>query len=106
MGEIAFGLLIRIEGAVPEFLIFRASASPRDNHGQGGFAFPEIVADGLADHRGGATIIQGVINDLEGEAEILAIRRECGGILFAFNAQRRARRLQRRLRTERPSWLR
>ena len=70
--QIAVGLLIEIQRAIPEGLIFAAATTSGDNDWQRGLAFTEVIADGFPNHGGGAAIVECIVDDLEGQSEVLA----------------------------------
>lgn len=89
MCQIVFVLMFWIECVVLEFLIFGIVMMVGNNYGQGGFVFLEIVVYGFVDDRCGVVIVQGIIDDLEGEVEIFVICRQgvCIGFIFWFGRQ-------------------
>src|SRR5258705_339411 len=73
MGEIALVLLEVLERAAPEAALFDAAAPIGEHHRQRDLALAEIIADGLAELRLARRVIQHVVDQLEGDAEIEAI---------------------------------
>src|SRR5579863_1890301 len=71
--EIAVALLAGFEGAAPEFALVFVRRLERQHHRQRDLAVAEIVADRLAELRLPRRIIEHVVDQLEGDAEIAAI---------------------------------
>ena len=79
MRQVRIGLLVRIKRTIPETLILVSAATTCDYNGQGDFTFPEVITHRLADYGCRATIIKGVIDQLECNAEMSA---ELEGVLL------------------------
>ena len=86
--EVGVFLRFRVQRAVPESPVLVRAPAARDDHRQRDLAFPEIVADRFADHGGRPAIIERIIDDLEGQAEILAIGGKRGGVAGSRGGQR------------------
>ena len=71
--EIVFGLLAFFHGAAPEFALLFAAAAEREHHRQRDLAFAEIIADGLAELRLARRIVERIVDQLIGDAEIEAV---------------------------------
>ena len=70
--EIAVALVELLDGALPEFAVDGAAAQEGQDHRQGDLALAEIVADGLAELGLAAGIVERIVDQLEGDAEIHA----------------------------------
>ena len=70
--EIAVALVELLDGALPEFAVDRAAAQEGEDHRQRDLALAEIVADGLAELGLAAGIVERIVDQLEGDAEIHA----------------------------------
>ena len=84
MLQILGALLLLLERAAPEAPLLGAAAREGDDDGQRDLAFPEIVADGLAQQRLPGRIVEGIVDELEGDAEIVAVDGE--GLRLATRA--------------------
>ena len=69
-------------GTAPEFAIILVAAGVGQDHRQGDLAIAEIIAGILAHGFGVRHIIDGVVHQLEGDAEIAAIAGQCLLALF------------------------
>ena len=76
MVEVALVLLEILERPAPEDALGLAAAREGQEHGQGDLALAEIVADALAQAGLARAVVQRVVDQLEGDAEIVAIGRE------------------------------
>ena len=101
--EVGLGLLLPADGPLPERRLARPGAGDGQQQRQGRLAFAEVVAGVLAQGLGRAAVVERVVGELEGQAEVQAV-----------GAQRRdraprprrptPRRPRRRRRTARRSW--
>ena len=73
MREVALALLALLERPAPEPALRGIAALEGQDHGQGDLAVTEIVADALAEHDFARAVVQHVIDQLKGNAEILAV---------------------------------
>ena len=90
MGKIVVGNAAAGHRGAPEGAILLAAARVGEDHRQGHLAVAEIVADALAHGLGVGGIIDHVVDELEGDAEIAAIGFERQLIVFArFGDHRR-----------------
>src|ERR1700722_18404900 len=71
--EIALAHLAFFQSAAPEITLLRLSAPERKHHRQGDLSLAEIVADVLAELGRCAAIIERVVDQLKGDAEIGAV---------------------------------
>ena len=71
--EIALRHFALLQRAPPEFALAFRAAAERQHDRQGDLAFAEIVADILAELGRGAAVVERVVDQLEGDAEIDAI---------------------------------
>src|SRR6202034_3657481 len=71
--EIALAHLAFFQSAAPEITLLRLSATERKHHRQGDLSLAEIVADVLAELGRCAAIIERVVDQLKGDAEIGAV---------------------------------
>src|SRR5271166_2733122 len=78
--EICIGGIRILKRTPPEFPFALRSASERKHDGQRDLAFAKIIADILAELYGLASIVERVIDQLEGDAQIHA-ERSAGGLL-------------------------
>src|SRR5947207_4951955 len=70
--EIAVVLVEILDGALPEFAVYGTAAQEGEDHRQGDLALAKIVAYGLAELGLAAGIVERVVDQLEGDAEIHA----------------------------------
>ncbi len=70
--EIALVLVEILDGALPELAVHGAAAQEGQDHRQGDLALAEIVADGLAELGLAPGIVERIVDQLEGDAEIHA----------------------------------
>ena len=68
--EIVGTLVELLDGALPELAIDGAAAQEGQDHRQGDLALAEVVADRLAELGFAAGVIEGVVDQLEGDTEI------------------------------------
>ena len=66
-------LLAPVDGADPELALRRACARHGEQKRQGGLAFAEVVAGILAERVTVAGIVEGVVDQLEGQTQVLAV---------------------------------
>src|SRR5262245_43206582 len=69
-GEVALANVTLFQRSVPKFPLLFCAAAEREDDRQSDFPFPEIVADILAEFGRCSTIVERVIDELEGDAEI------------------------------------
>src|SRR6185312_5121714 len=69
-GEVGLALLEILDGAMPELALLGAARLIGENDGKRHLAFPEIVADALAELGLAGGIVERVVDELEGDAEI------------------------------------
>ena len=84
MLEIAVALLAVLQRAAPEFALALVGGAQRQYHRQRDLAVAEIVADALAELRLQRRIVEHVVDELEGDAEIAAEGFE--GLLLGLRA--------------------
>ena len=89
IGEIVRRLVAVFQRALPEVPFLRSAAAIGENDGQRDLALAEIITHALAELLGRARIIQSVVDQLEGDAEVAAIGFK--GCLFAGRALRHNR---------------
>src|ERR1700735_2471448 len=91
-GMIEIGVLglAALKRPAPEFAFIVAAASESEHHRKCDLALAEIVADVLAEPRRRAAIVEHVIDQLEGDAEIHAERAAGGGFSLLPRRPRRA----------------
>ena len=73
MGEVALALLALLERAAPEPALRGIAALEGQDHRQGDLTVAEVVADALAQHHLARAVVEHVVDQLEGDAEILAV---------------------------------
>src|SRR5262252_3406495 len=71
--EISVGRFAALERAPPEFALGIAAAAEREHDRQGNLALAKIVADVLAEPRRHAAIIERIVDELKGDAEIHSV---------------------------------
>ena len=71
--QIAFSNLTVLQRPNPELAFFGAAAAIAKHHRQGKLAFTEIITNRLAKNRLNPRIIKRIIDQLEGQAQILSI---------------------------------
>src|SRR5262245_64088492 len=69
--KVGVGRLAALERAAPELALGVAPAAEREHHRQCDLSFAEIVADILAELLRGAAVVERVIDELEGDAEVI-----------------------------------
>src|SRR3954452_12050979 len=74
MLQIGIGRVAVLEGAAPERPLALRSPAKRQDDGQRDLAFAKIIADVLAELGGLAAIVERIIHELKGDAEIHAER--------------------------------
>src|ERR1700734_987823 len=87
--EIAVGALALFQGPAPEFALFRPPAPERQHHRQGDLSLAEIVADILAELGRRAAVIERVVDELKGDAEIGAVALAAGDLRLAAAGENR-----------------
>ena len=70
MIEIAVADVALAQCAVPEGALLRRAAAERQHHRQRDLAFAEIIADVLAELGRFAAVVERVVDELEGDAEV------------------------------------
>src|SRR5262249_57677577 len=70
---VSVGGFAALEGAPPEFALGIAAAAEREHDGKGNLALAKIVADVLAEPRRHAAIIERIVDELKGDAEIHSV---------------------------------
>jgi hypothetical protein len=73
MAWVGIGLLAILDGAAPECALRLIPAGEGQQDGQGDLALPEVVADRLAQPLLLGRIVQRIVDQLEGDAEVVAI---------------------------------
>src|SRR5262245_42628808 len=71
-----------LEGAPPERSFALRPAPERQHDGQRDLSLAEIIADILPELGGGASVVEGIVDQLEGDAEIHS-ERAAGGLLVS-----------------------
>src|ERR1700739_934686 len=71
--EIGSGRFATLQRAPPEFALGVAAAAEREHDRQGNLAFAKIVADVFAKPRRHATVVERVVDELKGDAEIHSV---------------------------------
>ena len=82
--EIAVADLAALQRVDPECTLDIVAAAERQHHRQRDLALAEIVADVLAEFCGLAAVVQHVVHQLEGDAEINADRAACGLLKYTI----------------------
>src|SRR5262249_1178577 len=72
--EIGVGRLAALERAPPEFALGIAAAAEREHDRQCNLTFAKIIADILAEPRRHAAIVERIVDELKGDAEIHPVR--------------------------------
>ena len=88
--EVALALLALLERPAPKPALRGVAALEGQDYGQGDLAVTEIVADALAEHDFARAVVQHVIDQLKGNAEILAIATQSFDVLPGALADHRA----------------
>ena len=101
--EIAVDDLALLQRPPPEFALLGRAAAERQHHRQGDLALAEIVADVLAELGRRAAVVERVVDQLEGDAEIGAVAAAGRDLRLAAPGEDR-RRPRRRRRTAPRSW--
>src|SRR5215472_6588522 len=78
--EIAVDDLALFQRATPELALLRRSAPERQHHRQRDLSLAEIIANVLAELGRRAAIVERVVNELKGDAEIGAIALASGDL--------------------------
>ena len=99
-GQIRLGDVAIADAPGPEGPVVGRSPVIGEEHRQGELALAEIIADILAERGRGAAVIQRVIDQLEGKAEIGAIGAQ-GGLIVARPVRQHAPHFPRRRRPPR-----
>ena len=68
--EIAVDDFALFQGAAPEFALVRRPAPERQHDGQGDLALAKVVADILAELGRRAAVVERIVDELKGDAEI------------------------------------
>src|SRR6516162_7041759 len=71
--EVSVGRFTALERAPPEFALGIAAAAKREHDWQGNLASAKIVADVLAQPRRHAAIVERIVDELKGDAEIHSV---------------------------------
>src|SRR5579859_3828255 len=79
--EIALTDLAALQRPPPEFALDIVAAAEREYHRQRDLALAEIVADILAELGGFAAVVENIVDELKGDAQVHADR-AAGGLLF------------------------
>ena len=73
MGEVALVLFALLQRTAPETALLGITTLKCQDHRQGDLAIAEVVADALAEHHLARAVVEHVVDQLEGDAEILAV---------------------------------
>ena len=73
MAEVAVALLDLLERAAPEVALLRAAARVGEHDRQRDLAVAEVVAQALAEHHLARAVVEHVVGQLEGDAEVQAV---------------------------------
>ena len=96
--EVAVLLLLLLHGPAPEGALLFVAPAKRQNHGQGDLAVAEVVADRFAQDRLACVVVQGIIHQLIGDAEVEAEAFErlfLGGGALGHHPRRAGKRRRR-----------
>ena len=89
--EVVVALLLVLHGAPPEGALLIVAPAKRQHHGQRDLAVAEIVAHRLAQYRFAGAIVEGIVDQLIGDAEVEPEASErfllCGGALGHHRAK-------------------
>src|SRR5689334_99274 len=75
--EIGVARFATLEGAPPKFTFGIAAAAESEHDRKRDLAFAKIVADVFAKPRGDATIVEGIVDELKGDAKIHPVGAAC-----------------------------